>query len=92
MLAENFAEQGGGRRNPDGFRERQRSYAEFNATDVKGFYQRIVLNSSMCIKYAQNHAALYVRRDLSGFGQCYLVCLDFYKLLLHICINLVGHV
>ena len=30
MLAENFAEQGGG------------SYAEFNATDVKGFYQRIV--------------------------------------------------
>ena len=36
MLAENFAEQGGGRRNPDGFRGRQRSYAEFNATDVKG--------------------------------------------------------
>ena len=40
---ENFAEQGGGRRNPDGFRGRQRSYAEFNATNVKGFYQRIVL-------------------------------------------------
>lgn len=46
----------------------------------------------MCIKYAQNYAALYVRRDLSSFGQCYLVSLDFYKLLLHICINLVGHV
>lgn len=46
----------------------------------------------MCIKYAQNYAALYVRRDLSGFGQCYLVSLDFYKLFLHICINLVGHV
>ena len=38
MLAENFAEQGGGRRNPDGFRGRQRSYAVFYATDVKGFY------------------------------------------------------
>ena len=44
------------------------------------------------IKYAQNHAVHKVRRDLSGFGQCYLVSLDFYKLLLHICINLVGHV
>ena len=42
MLAENFAEQGGGRRNPDGFRGRQRSYAEFYTTDVKGFYLRIV--------------------------------------------------
>ena len=35
MSAENFAEQGGGRRNPVGFRGRQRSYAEFTATDVK---------------------------------------------------------
>ena len=43
MSAENFAEQGGGRRNPVGFRGRQRNYAEFNATDVKGFYLRIVL-------------------------------------------------
>ena len=43
MSAENFAEQGGGRRNPIGFRGRQRNYAEFNATDVKGFYLRIVL-------------------------------------------------
>ena len=43
MLAENSAEQGGGRRNPDGFRGRQRSYAEFNATDVKGFYWILVL-------------------------------------------------
>lgn len=43
MSAENFAEQGGGRRNTDVFRGRQRSYAEFNATDVKGFYQKIVL-------------------------------------------------
>ena len=42
MLAENFAEQGGGCRNPDGFRGRQRSYAEFNATDVKEFYLIIV--------------------------------------------------
>jgi hypothetical protein len=40
---ENSAEQGGGRRNPDGFRGRQRSYVEFYTTDVKGFYQRIVL-------------------------------------------------
>ena len=44
MLAENSAEQGGGRRNPDGFRGRQRSYAEFNATDVKGFYWILVLS------------------------------------------------
>ena len=43
MPAEYFAEQGGGRRNPDGFRGRQRSYAEFYATDVKGFYLIIVL-------------------------------------------------
>ena len=42
MLAKNYAEQGGGHRNPDGFRGRQRSYAEFNATDVKGFYLIIV--------------------------------------------------
>ena len=37
MLVENFAEQGGGRRNPDGFRGRQRGYAEFYATDIKEF-------------------------------------------------------
>ena len=43
MLAENFAEQGGERRNTDVFRGRQRSYAEFYATDVKGFYLIIVL-------------------------------------------------
>ena len=43
MLAENFAEQGGGRRNTYVFRGRQRSYAEFNATDVKGFYWILVL-------------------------------------------------
>ena len=43
MLAENFAEQGGGRRNTDVFRGRQRSYAEFYATDVKVFYLIIVL-------------------------------------------------
>ena len=42
MLVENFAERGGGRRNPDGFRGRQRSYAGFYATDVKGFYLIIV--------------------------------------------------
>ncbi len=43
MSMENFAEQGGGRRNPDGFRGRQHSYAEFYTADVKGFYLRIVL-------------------------------------------------
>ena len=43
MLAENPAERGGGRRNPDGFRGRQRSCAEINATDVKGFCLIIVL-------------------------------------------------
>jgi hypothetical protein len=42
MSMENSAEQGGGRRNPDGFRGRQRSYAEFYTTDVKEFYLRIV--------------------------------------------------
>ena len=42
MLAENFAEQGGGRRKAGALQERQRSYAEFNATDVKGFYLIIV--------------------------------------------------
>ena len=46
MLVENFAEQGEGRRNPDGFRGRQRSYAEFYTTDVKVFYLIIVLVSS----------------------------------------------
>ena len=44
MLAENIAEQGGGHRNPDGFRGRQRSYAVFYATDIKGFYLMIVYN------------------------------------------------
>ena len=43
VLVENFAEQGEGRRNPDGFRGRQRSYAEFYTTDVKVFYLIIVL-------------------------------------------------
>ena len=33
---ENSAEQGGGRRNPDGFRGRQHSYAKFYTADVKG--------------------------------------------------------
>ena len=49
MSAKKFAEQGGGRRDPDGFRRRQRSYAEFYATDVKGFYLIIVL----CAKTGQ---------------------------------------
>ena len=38
MSAENFAEQGGGRRKADALQGRQRSYAKFNATDAKGFY------------------------------------------------------
>ena len=42
MLAENFAEQGGGRRKAGALQGRQRSYAEFYATDVKGFYLIIV--------------------------------------------------
>ncbi|MBQ3969415.1 MAG: hypothetical protein II685_02880, partial [Clostridia bacterium] len=42
MLAENFAEQGGGRRKAVALQGRQRSYAEFNATDVKEFYLIIV--------------------------------------------------
>ena len=50
MSAENFAEQGGGRRNPVGFRGRQRNYAEFNATDVKGFYLRIALDKASWLK------------------------------------------
>ena len=44
MSAENFAEQGGGRRKADALQGQQRSYAEFNATDVNGFYYKIVLN------------------------------------------------
>ena len=43
MSAENFAEQGGGRRKAVALQGRQRSCAEFNATDVKGFYLIIVL-------------------------------------------------
>ena len=43
MLAENFAEQSGGRRKAVALQGRQRSYAEFYATDVKGFYLIIVL-------------------------------------------------
>ena len=35
---ENFTEQGGGRRDPDGFRGRQRCFAEFYTADVKVFY------------------------------------------------------
>ena len=38
MLAKNFAEQGGERRKTVALQGRQRSYAEFNATDVKEFY------------------------------------------------------
>ena len=53
MLAENPAERGGGRRNPDGFRGRQRSCAEINATDVKGFYLIIVLISH-CLQNKQS--------------------------------------
>ena len=43
MLAKNCAEQGGGRRKADALQGRQRSYAEFYATDDKGFYLIIVL-------------------------------------------------
>ena len=47
MLAENFAEQGGGRRNPVGFRGRQHSYAEFYATDVNSVLLDISINPIM---------------------------------------------
>ena len=43
MLAENFAEHGGGRRNTVVFRGRQQGYAEFNETDVNLFYCELVL-------------------------------------------------
>jgi len=42
MSAENFAEQGGGRRKAGALQGQQRSYAEFTATDVKGFYWILV--------------------------------------------------
>ena len=61
MSMENSAEQGGGRRNPDGFRGRQRSYAKFYTTDVKGFYLRIVL----LIVFA-NHLHMKTAARLSG--------------------------
>ena len=35
MSMGNFTEQGGGRRDPDGFRGRQRCFAEFYTADVK---------------------------------------------------------
>ena len=38
MSTENFAEQGGGRRKAGALQGRQRSYAEFNATDVKEIF------------------------------------------------------
>ena len=43
MLAKNCAEQGVGRRKADALQGQQRSYAEFYATDDKGFYLIIVL-------------------------------------------------
>ena len=44
MSAENFAEQGGGRRKAGALQGQQRSYAEFTAIDVKGFYWILVLS------------------------------------------------
>ena len=43
MLAENFVERGGGRRQAGACQVRQQSYTEFSATDVKGFYLKLVL-------------------------------------------------
>lgn len=42
MLAVNFAKPDRGRHKADALQGRQRSYAEFNATDVKGLYWIIV--------------------------------------------------
>ena len=42
MLAENFVERGGGRRQAGACQVRQQSYTEFSATDVKGFYLKLV--------------------------------------------------
>ena len=39
ILAENFAERGGGRRQAGACQDRQQSYAEFYAIDVKGFME-----------------------------------------------------
>ncbi|MBQ6337445.1 MAG: hypothetical protein IJI50_09470, partial [Ruminococcus sp.] len=43
VLAENFVERGGGRRQAGACQVRQQSYTEFSATDVKGFYLKLVL-------------------------------------------------
>ena len=43
MLTENFAERGEGRRQAGARQGRQRSYAEFYATDFNVFYQKLVL-------------------------------------------------
>ena len=43
VLAENFVERGGGHRQAGACQVRQQSYTEFSATDVKGFYLKLVL-------------------------------------------------
>ena len=64
MLAKNFAEQGGGRRKADALQGRQRSYAEFSATDVKAFYARIVLKQMLVENFAERGGG---RRNPDGF-------------------------
>ena len=78
MLAENFAEQGGGHRNHDGFRGRQRSYADFYATDVNGFYLIIVLKLTkppQIVLATQFGAVQFYHRRC-----CFFYCLLFTEL------------
>ncbi|MBQ6335729.1 MAG: hypothetical protein IJI50_00700, partial [Ruminococcus sp.] len=51
VLAENFVERGGGRRQAGACQVRQQSYTEFSATDVKGFYLKLV--SVFCHYFAK---------------------------------------
>ena len=56
MLAENFVERGGGRRQAGACQVRQQSYTEFSATDDKGFYLKLVLPfiEAVLTKYISN--------------------------------------
>ena len=56
MLAENFVERGGGRRQAGACQVRQQSYTEFSATDDKGFYLKLVLQfiEAVLTKYIGN--------------------------------------
>ncbi|MBQ9472066.1 MAG: hypothetical protein IJU73_02850, partial [Ruminococcus sp.] len=61
IFAENFAEQGGDRRQAGACQDRQRSYAEFNAIDVKGVYLKLVL----CADFHVRLQLSVISRELS---------------------------